>query len=135
MESDPTHWTIRFKNGRITILLLLAPLTPLATLKTTLLDTLRERYPSGLPPTLATPKTQAIPEDADDLLLASPNNELELAEGWEAVGGDKKDCPRAMGWRDGGVVAFGFRDTVEANGWDVEIPTYEDSYPEAEDDL
>ncbi|KAI9742882.1 MAG: hypothetical protein M1818_003611 [Claussenomyces sp. TS43310] len=146
-DADPSTWTLRFKHGRITILLYIEPLTPFATLKSDLLDTLRERYPLGLPapsngsgtvPEIQ-PHTQ-IPDSIEDIALGVPVDECDAGKGWQELvlmngGTGIRDSPKSLGLKDRGMVAFRFKkgDEMEGAGeslFEVTLPTYEETYGE-----
>jgi hypothetical protein len=131
-EGQPTDWTLRFKHGRLTILLLADPLTPFPTLKDSLLSILRERYPKGLPrsslPGLPPSSYIPIPTSPQDVALAILVDPKDNGKGWMALkadgtdgpdGGKGKgrasmiDCPRSRGLKDRDCVAFRFRSEDE----------------------
>ena len=119
----PSDWTIRFKHGRSTILLLVDPLTSLATIKESLLTTLAERFPAGIPPTPTNATTVSHPSSSADVILASPKNELDLSKGWNEIE-DASKSPQELGWKDGCLVAFSYTGLK----WDVQVPSYEEAY-------
>jgi hypothetical protein len=129
-----TAWTLRFKHGKHTILLLAEPLTPFSSLKTELLDTLRERYPSGLSSSTS-PEPLPIPSSIHEVLLGIPVDSYEPSKGWVEIttDGGLKESPRSLGLKDGCMIAFTFiegeqgDETVEFH---VEFSSYEDQYPE-----
>jgi len=129
-----TAWTLRFKHGKHTIVLMVEPLTPFSSLKTELLTTLRERYPSGLP-SGTSPDPLPIPGSIHEVLLGVPIDTYEPSKGWVEITteGGIKESPKSLGLKDGSMIAFAFiegkqgEETVEFN---VEFSSYEDQYPE-----
>ena len=160
-EGSPTNWTLRFKHGRLTILLFTEALTPLSTLKSELLDALHERYPSGLPNPAHGAKKQLgldeyipIPDDIKDVALAVPVDNHDISKGWKALDGTSgkdamglKASPKSVGVKDGGVLAFRFRgedeggeeeeedeeEDAERQEFLVEWPSYDETYGEEPD--
>jgi len=142
-EGTPSNWTLRFKSGKITILLYAEPLSTITVLKTELLSTLRERYPKGLPNSQATGEHVPIPESPQKLHLAVPVDEYDQTKGWTAlvttgVAG-LRESVKNLGLKDGGCVAFTFgpaeeedteSDEIIAREFSVQWPTYEDAYPD-----
>jgi ribosomal protein L12E/L44/L45/RPP1/RPP2 len=147
-EGSPTNWTLRFKHGRLTILLFTEALTPLSTLKTELLDALRERYPSGLPNPAHGAKIQLgldeyipIPDDIKDVALAVPVDNHDISKGWKALDGTSgkdaiglKASPKSVGVKDGGVLAFRFRGEDEGGEDEEEEEGGEEEEEEEEGD-
>lgn len=155
-EGSSTNWTLRFKHGRITVLLLTEALTPLSILKIELLDALRERYPAGLPNPTQSAKNQygfneyiPIPDNAEDVVLAVPLDVYDVEKGWRQLSGAGNDAlglkasPKSVGVKDGGVLAFRFRGEDEGDGDDeegeeetgefvVKWPSYDETYGEAD---
>jgi hypothetical protein len=149
-EGSPTNWTLRFKHGRLTILLLTEALTPISVLKTELLETLRERYPLGIPnPVPKSASRIPIPDSIQDVALAVPIDNHDISKGWKGLdlsaSGGIKACPKSLGIKDGGVLAFRFRSEDEGDDEDiekgmaeredeflVEWPSYDETYGEPE---
>jgi len=142
-EGTPSNWTLRFKSGKITILLYAEPLSTITVLKTELLSTLRERYPKGLPNSEGTGEHIPIPESLQELYLAVLVDEYDHSKGWAdlittGVGG-LRESVKNLGLKDGGCVAFTFgpaeeeedgSDEIIAREFTVQWPTYEDAYPD-----
>jgi hypothetical protein len=150
----PTDWTLRFKHGKHTILLLLPPLKPWTAIKGDLLDTLRERYPKGLssPSVAPTPLAQSqipktlspnpisqgngmvkIPDNINEVALGVLVDPNETSKGWteiDTVGGGLKECPKSSGLKDGAAVAFAF---LEQEGDEVAFEVLWSSYEEMYD--
>lgn len=129
-----TAWTLRFKHGKHTILLFAEPLTPISTIKTELLTTLKERYPDGLPTSTADAPLP-IPDSINEVLLGVPIDVYEPSKGWVEMGtvGSTKDCPKSLGLKDNSVIAFAFIEGDEGEEkvqFHVEWSSYEDQYPE-----
>lgn len=123
---------MRFKHGRITVLLYSEPLTSWDILKIELMKTLQERYPDGLISTIS-PAKIPIPEFTDSIALGLPVDIFEPSKGWrelEKESAKMKDCPKGAGLKDGSMVAFAFRKQGEEGDVDfeVEIPSYEEEY-------
>lgn len=147
-------WTMRFKHRKHTILLHVDPLQTLDSIKEELLRALHETHPNG------SIDDDPIPSSISDVFLARPNDVNDLDKGWTSVidvegnvitGNEptskkrktdapnlkiKDQCPKAVGLRDGAVVAYKFRsedgDDDEGLGlgdekWDVVMPSYEEA--------
>lgn len=137
--------TLRFKHGRLTILLFSDPLTPISTLKSELLDVLRERYPAGLPPSSTSLGTKniEIPESIHDVAFGVPVDIYEMSKGWEELNtggaaGGMKESPKSLGLKDGSCLAFRFAGEEEGDEDDlfsVEWPDYEELYGERDLDM
>lgn len=129
-----TAWTLRFKNGKYTIVLLAEPLTPFTSLKTELLATLRERYPAGLSFSTST-EPLPIPDSIHEVLLGVPVDTYEPSKGWVEIATDWniKESPKSLGLKDGSMIAFTFiegEEGEETAEFHVEFSSYEDQYPE-----
>ncbi|KAH8592128.1 hypothetical protein B0O99DRAFT_518276, partial [Bisporella sp. PMI_857] len=127
---DPTSWTLLFRHGRTTILLFASPLTPFTTLKSELLSTLRERYPSGLPnpsPAPSSRATIALPPSPDDIVLGALHDEHDREKGWRELDTSEGESPQSLGLKDRAHIAFAF----DEEGFVVEYPGYEE-YDQAE---
>jgi hypothetical protein len=114
-DPSPTSWTLRFKRGKHTILLLAEPLTPFSSIKIDLLNILRERYPSGLSLS-SSPTPTPIPDSINEVILGVPINPFEPEEGWTEMDtnvGDIKESPKSLGLKDGAVIAFAFIEEEE----------------------
>ncbi|KAL1958433.1 hypothetical protein VTO42DRAFT_4534 [Malbranchea cinnamomea] len=150
-DLNTLNWTLRFKNHKVTVLLLVSPVEPFSSIKKTLLEALKARNIkeiNGLP----------VPEDASEIEFGTPIDRNNLEKGWQKlevpeladgdgkrpVGGRKSifnASPQGAGLKDFQAVAFRFRQPIETNGtqdddvtmelddpgWDVVIPKYEDS--------
>ncbi|KAI9850019.1 MAG: hypothetical protein M1838_006192 [Thelocarpon superellum] len=151
---SPLDWNIRFKRGKLTILLDLDCNRPLATVKAEVLKALHARYPSGQLDGIT------IPTEPADIIFGKPVDSKDLSQGWttlEAVdlNGDGKagksraaakvnglDSLQGAGVKDKSFVAFRFKGETEARAaasdeladeaepFDVVIPTYDDEYDE-----
>lgn len=134
---DPTAYTLRFKHGRLTILILAAPLTPFTTIISTLLTTLKERYPSGLPTGNSPTEKISIPDNVLDVTLGVPKDSYDLSKGWEEldIGGTGiTETPRSLGLKDAAAIAFSFEGEEgmdEGEKFWVEMPDLEELYPES----
>lgn len=139
-------WTLRLKYHKTTILLHVSPLTTPTSIKTSLLQALHERIPSG------TLNGHQIPKDASEIRLAKAIDPLELEQGWEEISADleSEGIAKGIGMKNGGALAFRFveeaekeedeedeeEDEMEVDGgrwkgrWDVVIPTFEDDLGE-----
>jgi hypothetical protein len=63
----------------------------------------------------------AIPQSVDDVALAIPRDKNDPTRGWQELhlssrGEGLKDTPKAVGLKDGGVVAFRFANDKEDGG-------------------
>jgi len=145
--ASPQTWTLRFKHHKTTVLLHSDPLTPISTLKTNLLSSLRDTKPSGI-------KSRPIPISPSEIQLAIPVDPLEISKGWEILEPpsnideedeqtpeakqkwDESTSVKAAGVKDNAVIAFRWRieaeeedETDETEGtWDVVWPSFEDGY-------
>lgn len=134
-----THITLRFKHSRVTVLLLVDPLTPISSLKIELLEALRERYPLGLPASPSSPSAKRIPIPAtpSEIKLALPIDNHDVSKGWKKLDlkrGSKvgKACPKILGIKDAGVLAFRFQEEAEKDD-DTSADDDEDEYDEKDD--
>jgi len=137
-EVQPTALTLRFKHGKHTILLFAEPLTPFSTIKTELLNVLRERYPEGLPSSTS-PTPVTIPESILDLVLAVPIDIYEPSKGWTELAtraGGIKETPKSLGLKDGGLLAFAFVGGKGEGDYDfaVEWSSYDEQYGDGKED-
>ncbi|KAK3073335.1 hypothetical protein LTR53_005183 [Teratosphaeriaceae sp. CCFEE 6253] len=73
-------WILRFKQHRTTILLHVDPLQKLSAVRAELLKAIQQTNPSGLL------NGRAVPESAQDILLARPADSNDLSLGWEPIG-------------------------------------------------
>ncbi|MCJ1309439.1 hypothetical protein MMC25_003099 [Agyrium rufum] len=149
-DSDPSLWTLRFKNHKTTILLYAESTTPFKKLKQDLLTAFAST-------SVATVNGHPVPSSPAEVQFALPIDKNDLEQGWtsleeeelleldnEMLDGKKpgaaakkkstgatspeNDSPLAVGLRDGGVLAFRFKSSADDeidSGWDVKIPTYE----------
>ena len=80
-----------------------------------------------------------LPQSEDEIQLAIPNKAGNLASGWNSIETDEEDeekpskgksglknCPKGVGLKEGGVLAFRFGDAVAEDDWPVTIPSFED---------
>jgi hypothetical protein len=139
-EPNPISWTLRFKRGKHTILLLVDPLTPFSSIKADLLDTLRERYPTGLSNSTS-PTLTLIPDSVKDVFLGIPVDPLEPGEGWTELStnqGDIIESPKSLALKDGAAIAFAFREGEgKKSGYEfmVEWSNYDELYGEGEEGI
>lgn len=130
-----TAWTIRFKHGRHTILLLAEPLTPFSQLKADLIEALNEVYPTGLPKD-DSPTPEKIPESITDIALGAPVDAYDPSKGWAEFDttsdAGNKESPKSLGLKDGGMVAFTFvnGDDPGPPEFNVEFCNVDELYPE-----
>lgn len=138
------------KRGKKTVLLFADPAEALDTLKHNLIDALKATNQSNQFDGVA------IPSSPSDVEIGKPVEPLDISKGWELVdpsfddelamddsdSKSKKGKSRAktkdmslkaLGIKENYVLAFRFRndedETMEDDqGWDVNIPTYEDLY-------
>ncbi|KAI9653695.1 MAG: hypothetical protein M1831_005723 [Alyxoria varia] len=153
-KPTPLTWTIRFKNGKSTILLHVEPSQSLGSVKSELLNALRQRNPNG------NLNGAAIPEQANDVLLARQIDSANPDKGWTRL--DEADLLeegpatkkrktsekdnknrsvdtnfKSLGLNDGAVLAFKFANEeeeeedeglgLEDENWNVELPAYDDA--------
>ncbi|KAK2744588.1 hypothetical protein FQN57_004193 [Myotisia sp. PD_48] len=142
-ESKALHWTLRFKQHNITVLLLVPPAESFASIKETLLTALKSRGIHEI-------NGKTVPEDSSEIEFGFPVDRHNLEKGWRTldqsglVNGKKSDLaltPRGADLKDFQAVAFRFRKVPEQRdqtdedelareledpGWDVMVPAYED---------
>ncbi|KAF3483862.1 uncharacterized protein GIQ15_03186 [Arthroderma uncinatum] len=145
--AEPT-WTLRFKNHNVTVLLLISPVEPFDSIKTSLLEALNSRGIKEI-------NGKVVPDDAADIEFGVPLDRNNLEKGWQplairsegagkAAGKGKStvfnSSPQGADLRDSQAVAFRFRKPSERDaskdgdldmdldepGWDVLVPTYDD---------
>jgi hypothetical protein len=113
------------------------------------LTAIREIYPDGMPPinssltldpksNLASSKAKLIPipEKAEEITLGVPIDTFEPEKGWTELsmgyedekGGKVEECPKSLGLKDGGLIAFRFI----GEEWGVLWSSYAEEYPEDE---
>ncbi|MCJ1246916.1 hypothetical protein MMC30_004127 [Trapelia coarctata] len=148
-DIDPSLWTFRFKQHKITVLLFVEQTQTFTSIKSDLLEALRKCGHSEL-------NGQPLPTDPEDVILGVPVDRNDIAKGWVGLdipvmeNGDsledtkkrrKKDSvlsgsPLGAGLKDGAMLAFKFKgEDAEMDGdgseaddgnWDVIIPSYEE---------
>ena len=134
--------TLRFKNHRITILLLCQQSQSFTSIRQDLLESIKATGIENINGTF-------IPSNPEDIILGVPLDKNDLTKGWvnleipefdesEAQGkGVKKgsvlnQSPLGAGLKDGALLAFKFKkerasDEIELDDeWDVVMPSYED---------
>jgi hypothetical protein len=129
---NPRSWTLRFKNGKSTILIEVDPLQSLSDIRAELLAAIQLTHTGGKL------NGHDIPQNPDEITLGIPANVNDLKEGWIALERHNEDdgdavptgkgkgkasvaasvrkpgsstlkaCPQSVGMRDGGLVAFKF---------------------------
>jgi hypothetical protein len=140
IRADPSTYYLRFKHGRSTTLIFADPTTPIREALLELLSALQEIHPDGLPITNST-LTLPIPDKADDVRIALPNDEYDPAQGyteveWQGSEQDEKGKGKvlASSWTgmdipDNAMLAYVFRGTSEdgeSPSWNIEVPSYDD---------
>ncbi|KAF1825531.1 uncharacterized protein K489DRAFT_314979 [Dissoconium aciculare CBS 342.82] len=147
IEPTPRTWSLRFKHGRTTVLIVVDPLQSLSDIRAELLTALQQASPSGKL------NGHDIPQNPDEIKLGIPVNINDLSEGYillerqdlddedaapKGKGKGKasaasvrkpgastlKACPQGVGMRDGGLVAFKFaseEDVAETEADDFAI--------------
>ncbi|KAI1361424.1 hypothetical protein F5Y08DRAFT_314755 [Xylaria arbuscula] len=112
--------SIRFKNGRNTILLFVDPMAKFIQVQEELLDVLKERYPDGL-------ATSKLPDEASQIKFAVLKNKTDPSQGWKALDVGPDDHPVDKGLQDNMVVAFAIAaDEEDEVEFEVEFPSYEE---------
>ena len=154
-ETNPCYvqgdWTLRFKNHKVTVLLLVDPGKPFESIKETLLQALNVRNIKEI-------NGQPVPEDPSEIEFGVPIDRNNLDKGWQTLdvphqangtqkrsAGGKKSVlntsPQGAGLKDSQAVAFRFHKPSEVDGdedeiiaaidlddpgWDVQIPKDEE---------
>ncbi|KAI1489493.1 hypothetical protein F5X96DRAFT_640667 [Biscogniauxia mediterranea] len=128
--------SIRFKHGKQTIFLFVDAQKPFSEIQEELLDVLRERYPEGLA-TLSSPQKTELPDEPSRIVFAVPKAPADLSQGWKPLNVGEDDTPASRNLKDNSVVAFAIRpedaDGEEEISFDVDLPSWEDEYAEAEE--
>jgi hypothetical protein len=145
------EWTLRLKRGTRTVLLFVDPAQSLASLKQSLLDALNNA-PKDLP------ETTPAPDSIDQIEIGIPVDLFDFSQGFQAIEEDQdisldgeddvkqKGKSRAskgsassiqsLGVKKNYVLAYRFKEDNEEQdetmgedqGWDVEIPVFQDLY-------
>lgn len=84
---SPVTWTMRFKNGRKTVVLHVDPLSPFTEIKSELIRSLWLTHADGF----LTPKLQ-IPTESSDVLLARPVDKDDYTRGWKRLRTDAAEA-------------------------------------------
>ncbi len=130
--------TLRFKQHKTTILLLVPQSQPFTTVKQHLLEAIRS---TGINDINGNP----VPSDPEAIVFGLPIDKNEIKKGWvplkipEREDGDTKGkgikkgtvlngSPLGAGLKEGALLAFKFRDidAEEDDQWDVVMPSYDD---------
>jgi hypothetical protein len=155
-KPTPHTWTLRFKHNRSTIFLEVDPLQRLSSVRAELLQAIKETNPTGKLNGQDIPSNSediilgravdrnnlklgfhAIENDASEPDLKGKGKAAATGNGKsKAVGSDLKDCPQGAELKNADVVAFKFKtgkededvDELQAEQWDVVVPTMEDTY-------
>lgn len=132
----PNQLTLRFKNHKVTVLLLVSPTEPFSSIKKTLLESFKSRGMKEI-------NNKPIPEDPDQVELAIPIDKNNLDKGWKKleVPSQKESGKRglssltsqAASLKDSHAIAFRFRNNADADvdiegnlDWDVVLPSYDE---------
>ncbi|KAL6714108.1 hypothetical protein ACLMJK_008602 [Lecanora helva] len=139
-KSIPSQLTLRFKQHKTTILLLVAQSQSFTSIKQELLEALKATAVTEINGT-------PLPSDSESIILGLPVDKNNIGKGWvhlkipEVEDGDTKgkgvkkgsilnENPLGAGLRDGALVAFKFGDEDGQDGmddeWDVVMPSYDD---------
>ncbi|KAI1334589.1 hypothetical protein F5Y15DRAFT_420676 [Xylariaceae sp. FL0016] len=122
--------TIRFKNGTNTIFLFVDPNKPFSHIQNELLEVMKERFPKGLGPD----QTADIPIDPSKIKFALPKSDTDPIE-WKPLDVGEDDTPVGKGLKDNMMIAFAIAsDESEGVSFEVIVPTYQDAYPEEEEE-
>lgn len=114
-------------------------MTPFTTIKTELLEVLKERYPKGLE-TSKSPTPTKIPDSILDIVLGVQKDQYEPSKGWDELDtrdGGIKESPKSLQLKDGVKIAFAFvgddeEDKEAEDLFYVEFPDIDALYPEEE---
>lgn len=136
-----TNLTLRLKNSFYTIFILIQPETTLYEITQSLLNALRESYPTGLPvdPRVIQPNAPTIPlpQNNNEIRLGIPKDLHNLSQGFAEIhtdsGEEISQDAKSLGIKDGSILAFAFK-TQETDVTDelfrVELPDLESLYGE-----
>ena len=136
------QWTLRFKQHKTTILLLVQQSQPFDSIKRDLLDAIKATNINDI-------NGNALPSDPEDIEFGVPRDKNDASKGWvplkipEVEDGDVKgkgvkkgsvlnESPLGAGLKDGAMLAFRFtkaaaEDEMDLdNEWDVIMPSYDD---------
>ncbi|MCJ1464951.1 hypothetical protein MMC07_003566 [Pseudocyphellaria aurata] len=140
--STSQDWTLRFKQHKTTVLLLVSPNQSIGSIKSELLEALKATGIHDI-------NGCVLPAKADDIIFGIPVDNNKPNQGWVVLeipeidghkdpGGKVKGVrkssvlnasPLGAGLKDGAMVAFKFREEdVDSDDWDVMIPSYDDEY-------
>ncbi|RDW76044.1 hypothetical protein BP5796_06865 [Coleophoma crateriformis] len=131
-DAQPSDWTLLFKHGRQTILLLVAPLTPVTQILEELLSTIKDRYSDGLPGPKPSIK-YLTPDSIHDVFVGIPKDIYEPSKGFQDLDVHKegsKASPATLDWKDGSILAFRFakEDEQTPSQFWVEWSSYDEQY-------
>lgn len=128
-----TDWTLFFKFHKTTVVLPVDPTDNFTEIKARLFVALDST------PNLHDINGVPLPHSMDEIQLAIPKEAGNLHSGWKSIEIDDddedkpgkgktglKNCPKGVGLREGGVLAFRFGDAVEEDDWPVKIPSFDD---------
>lgn len=134
------QWTLRFRQHKTTVLLLVAQGQSFNSIKEELLAAIKARGVEEI-------NGNAVPSDSEAIIFGVPVDKHDFSKGWlplyikEVEEGDVKgkgvkkgsvlnENPLGAGLKDGAVLAFKFGDPDAMDGvddqWDVIMPSYDD---------
>ncbi|GAB0137379.1 hypothetical protein EsDP_00005647 [Epichloe bromicola] len=123
--------SVRFKHGIHTIYLFVEASAPMSDVSAELVNVLRDRYPGGLPTSIAPAKTTPLPSEPVLAygLLNVPNDP---SRGWKRIktGDGEVNSPTKCGIKNNSIVAF----TFVADHVDDEV-LFEVEWPKDDDEL
>ena len=150
-EIGPRLWTLRFKQHKTTVLLFVEPSQSFTSIKSDLLEALRQRRNTEL-------NGAPLPSDPEDVIFGVPVDMNNPNKGWvgldipavdmeddakgkKKVGGKRSvlnASPLGAGLKDGAILAFKFRSEdvmmdedgldLDDSNWDVVIPSYDEDF-------
>ena len=148
---QPGHWTFRFKNNKITVVLLVSETQSFESIKRDLLDALNAAN-------IKTINNQPVPSEPDSIAFGVPVDKNDYSKGWVGIeipelddgtkpkkavkrGSVLNEHPLGAGLADGMVIAFQFKteggevDSMmdEDERWDVVMPSYDDDVEMSQD--
>ncbi|KAI1191486.1 hypothetical protein F5B17DRAFT_382078 [Nemania serpens] len=120
--------SIRFKHGNQTVFMFIDPMAAFSHVQDELLDTLKERYPDGIPESVNPTTTTKLPDNASQIRFAVLKSKTDPTQGWKPLDLDLDDTPADKGFEDNMMVAFAFAtdDADDDVSFEVMFPSYDE---------